>query len=70
MIQAIRNYALRDMISTNFDRYDRLILEALQKDGALTNAQLSERVNLSASQCSRRRLALEAAGVIEGYARA
>ncbi len=67
MIQAIRNYALRDMISTNFDRYDRLILEALQKDGALTNAQLSERVNLSASQCSRRRLALEAAGVIEGY---
>ncbi|WP_353472074.1 Lrp/AsnC family transcriptional regulator [Salipiger sp. H15] len=49
------------------DRYDRLILDALQKDGALTNAQLSERVNLSASQCSRRRAALEAAGVIEGY---
>lgn len=50
-----------------YDRYDRLILDALQKDGGLTNAQLSERVNLSASQCSRRRLALEAAGVIEGY---
>lgn len=49
------------------DRYDRLILDALQKDGALTNAQLSEQVNLSASQCSRRRAALEAAGVIEGY---
>ncbi len=49
------------------DRYDRQILDALQRDGALTNAQLSERVNLSASQCSRRRAALEAAGVIEGY---
>lgn len=49
------------------DRYDRLILDALQKDGALTNAQLSERVHLSASQCSRRRAALEKAGVIAGY---
>lgn len=67
MIHAIHYHALHNVISMSFDRYDRLILEALQKDGALTNAQLSERVNLSASQCSRRRLALEAAGVIEGY---
>jgi DNA-binding Lrp family transcriptional regulator len=49
------------------DRYDRQILDALQRDGALTNADLSARVNLSASQCSRRRAALEAAGYIEGY---
>lgn len=34
----------------------------------MTNAQLSERVNLSPSQCSRRRAALEASGVIAGYA--
>lgn len=33
----------------------------------MTNAGLSEVVNLSASQCSRRRAALEAAGLIEGY---
>ncbi|ANT58903.1 AsnC family transcriptional regulator [Salipiger sp. CCB-MM3] len=50
-----------------FDRFDRLILDALQRDGALTNAQLSQVVNLSPSQCSRRRAALETAGVIEGY---
>ncbi len=33
----------------------------------MTNAALSERVNLSASQVSRRRQALEQAGIIEGY---
>lgn len=50
------------------DRFDTAILAALQRDGALTNAALAERVGLSASQISRRRAALEAAGVIEGYA--
>ncbi|CAM3948236.1 Lrp/AsnC family transcriptional regulator [Paracoccus yeei] len=49
------------------DRFDLAILAALQRDGALTNAGLSGLVNLSASQCSRRRAALEEAGVIEGY---
>ena len=49
------------------DDFDRAILAALQKDGAMTNAALAERVNLSASQISRRRSALEEAGVIEGY---
>lgn len=50
------------------DSYDVAILVALQRDGAMTNASLSEAVNLSASQCSRRRAALEQAGVIQGYA--
>lgn len=50
------------------DRFDTAILVALQRDGAMTNAALAEVVNLSASQCSRRRAALEQAGVIEGYA--
>lgn len=50
------------------DRFDIAILVALQRDGAMTNAALAEVVNLSASQCSRRRAALEQAGVIEGYA--
>lgn len=33
----------------------------------MTNAQLSEVVNLSTSQCSRRRVRLEKEGVISGY---
>ncbi|WP_022708320.1 Lrp/AsnC family transcriptional regulator [Paracoccus zeaxanthinifaciens] len=49
------------------DRFDILILTALQRDGALTNAALAEIVKLSPSQCSRRRAALEEARVIEGY---
>ena len=36
-------------------------------DGRLTNYDLAERVGLSASQCSRRRSALEDAGIIESY---
>ena len=51
----------------SLDDFDHRILRALQRDGALTNAQLSEQVNLSASQCSRRRLRLERDGVISGY---
>lgn len=50
------------------DSFDIAILAALQRDGAMTNAALAEQVNLSASQCSRRRAALEEAGVIQGYA--
>lgn len=56
------------MHQMKLDSFDIAILSALQKDGALTNAALAEMVNLSASQCSRRRSALEEAGVIEGYA--
>lgn len=49
------------------DTFDRKILEALQADGRLTNQQLAARVNLSASQCSRRRTRLERDGIIRGY---
>lgn len=49
------------------DKADLAILSALQEDASLTNAALSERVNLSASQCSRRRTALEQSGVIVAY---
>lgn len=51
----------------SLDDFDHRILRALQRDGALTNAQLSETVNLSTSQCSRRRVRLEKDGVIAGY---
>ncbi len=49
------------------DGFDLKLLDALQDDGRLTNQELAERVGLSASQCSRRRLRLEEAGVIRGY---
>ncbi|MFN3275405.1 MAG: Lrp/AsnC family transcriptional regulator [Paracoccus sp. (in: a-proteobacteria)] len=49
------------------DRFDTALLAALQRDAALTNAALADLVGLSPSQISRRRAALEEAGVIEGY---
>jgi len=49
------------------DDFDVNLLGALQDDGRLTNYDLAERVGLSASQCSRRRQALEDAGVIGSY---
>jgi len=53
--------------SAHIDQFDRKILSLLQTDGRLTNNELSERVNLSASQCSRRRQRLEEDGFIQGY---
>jgi DNA-binding Lrp family transcriptional regulator len=49
------------------DDFDVKLLKALQEDGRLTNNELAERIGLSASQCSRRRAALEDSGVIESY---
>jgi len=49
------------------DGFDRKIIRALQDNGRLTNGELGERVGMSASQCSRRRSALEETGVIRGY---
>src|ERR1700732_2878755 len=49
------------------DRFDLKLLAALEADGRLTNAELAEKVGLSASQCSRRRIRLEEVGIIEGY---
>lgn len=51
----------------SLDGFDLKILSALQEDARLSNSELAERVNLSASQCSRRRIRLEEAGVIRGY---
>jgi DNA-binding Lrp family transcriptional regulator len=49
------------------DQFDRKILSLLQADARLTNSDLSERVNLSPSQCSRRRQRLEETGFVKGY---
>ncbi|WP_274629951.1 Lrp/AsnC family transcriptional regulator [Arvimicrobium flavum] len=53
--------------STQIDAFDRKILALLQHDARLTNNDLSERVNLSPSQCSRRRQRLEEEGYVRGY---
>ena len=55
------------MSSSQIDAFDRKILALLQGDARLTNNDLSERVNLSPSQCSRRRQRLEEEGYIRGY---
>jgi DNA-binding Lrp family transcriptional regulator len=52
----------------SLDAIDRRILERLQRDGRLSNADLAEQVGLSSSPCWRRVKALEEAGVIKGYA--
>ena len=49
------------------DRFDRLILAQLQKDGRTSNVQLASMVNLSESACLRRVRALEQSGLIERY---
>ncbi|WP_380054598.1 Lrp/AsnC family transcriptional regulator [Falsihalocynthiibacter sp. SS001] len=49
------------------DSTDRRILEVLQKQGRITNAQLSERINLSPSACHRRVQYLESEGYIRDY---
>ena len=50
-----------------FDRYDRMILDALQNDGRISNVQLAASVNLSESACLRRVRVLEDSGLIERY---
>lgn len=52
----------------HLDRFDRWILQALQRDARLTLASLAEAVNLSPSQCSRRITRLEEHGIIQGHA--
>lgn len=54
-------------MEVKLDRIDRLILEALQKQGRMSNADLSDKVNLSPSACHRRVQQLEKAGYILDY---
>jgi Lrp/AsnC family transcriptional regulator, leucine-responsive regulatory protein len=49
------------------DATDRRILTALQRDGRITNADLSDIVNLSPSACHRRVQRMEEAGLIAAY---
>lgn len=49
------------------NRIDEQILQALTRDGRLSNLALAEQVGLSPSACLRRVQALERSGVISGY---
>ena len=49
------------------DRVDRALLQALQREGRITNSELAARVHLSESACLRRVRGLESDGLIEGY---
>ncbi|MGH1372008.1 MAG: Lrp/AsnC family transcriptional regulator [Cellvibrionaceae bacterium] len=49
------------------DKIDRQILRVLQREGRISNAELSERVNLSPTPCLRRVKRLEDSGVINRY---
>ena len=52
-------------LKISLDRTDRRILEELQKDGAISNLDLADKVGLSPSPCSRRVKALQESGIIQ-----
>ncbi len=57
----------RSLLQMDLDPTDRRILTVLQREGRITNAELSERVNLSPSACHRRTQRLEEEGYIAGF---
>src|SRR5690606_42114872 len=54
-------------MTMELDRYDRQILDELQKNGRISNQELAETISLSPSPCLRRVRQLEEAGLIDGY---
>jgi Lrp/AsnC family leucine-responsive transcriptional regulator len=62
----ITPYHLRINIM-KLDRTDRRILEAMQKNGNISNLELAELVGLSPTPCSRRVKRLEESGIIASH---
>ncbi len=54
-------------MTETLDRYDRQILQILQKHGRISNQELAEAIKLSPSPTLRRVKQLEEAGLIDGY---
>ncbi len=54
-------------ISVPLDKIDRRLLDALQEDARITNADLAKKTGLSASPCWRRIRRLESSGVVHRY---
>jgi Lrp/AsnC family leucine-responsive transcriptional regulator len=57
----------KDIRLMAMDAIDAAILRVLQQNGRIANAELAEKIGLSASACSRRVDILEKNGVISGY---
>jgi Lrp/AsnC family transcriptional regulator, repressor for azl operon len=57
----------KNLPTRQLDAIDRRILQALQRDSSVANADLAKQVGLSASPCLRRVKLLEEDGVIERY---
>lgn len=51
----------------SLDKVDRKILNFLQVDGRMTNADLAEKINLSPSACLRRVQRIENSDIVDGY---
>jgi Lrp/AsnC family leucine-responsive transcriptional regulator len=56
------------ILTQRFDAIDLKILDALQRDGRISNVALAKTVGLSPTPCAERVRALESSGVIAGYA--
>ncbi|MET3660972.1 Lrp/AsnC family transcriptional regulator [Aquamicrobium ahrensii] len=54
-------------VKADLDSIDWKILRELQRDGRMTNVELSQRVGISAPPCLRRVRRLEESGIIRGY---
>jgi Lrp/AsnC family leucine-responsive transcriptional regulator len=61
------NWIFEQFSAIAMDRFDKLILQALQKDGRISNVQLANAVHLSESACLRRVRSLEESGLIDRY---
>ena len=47
------------------DKLDKRILQELQRNGAITNLELAEKIGLSPSPCARRVKQLQDSGIIK-----
>ena len=57
---------MKESSSSDFDAIDRRILQLLQGNGRMSNAELAEHVNVSAATCHRRTQRLFQEGYIRG----
>lgn len=58
---------MKDTLVSSIDQIDRKILDELSRDGRISVAELSRRVNLSKTPCQARIKRLEEQGYILGY---
>jgi Lrp/AsnC family transcriptional regulator len=57
---------MEEMVQSRIDKVDRRILDLLQREGALSVAEVASRTGLSTTTCWRRIQSLEQSGVIKG----